>query len=894
MFERSLKTFLNNNDLSPAAAAELVTLLNRALTLGNRTAMGTIGQHLEPIRETLVPIGPDELPAPTEEPPPARYQDLGLLGVGGMGEVRRVLDRDLGRIMAMKLISTEAMRRPAAVARFVEEAQATAQLQHPGIVPVHEIGTLPDGRAYFTMKEVKGRDLSLVIAEVHAACSSNSWRPAPSGWTFRRLVNAFHRICQAVAFAHSKGVVHRDLKPANVMVGEHGEVLVVDWGLARVVGRAAPASSDPVITDRSRDGRDATQAGKVAGTPAYMPPEQARGELNALDERSDVYALGAILYELLSGRPPFEGTARAVIDQVLALSPRPLGEPTSGPTLDLLSFDDWAEEQPSLPLPVELIAACTKAMAREPERRYQTAADLASAILDWLDGARRRDMGLQVVATAELLAPRVSALLKEADQLRADAALMLQTVRPWEPEVAKAPGWAKLDEADRLQRRAELTEFEVEHTLKAALAHDPRLPEAHGALVVRYVKEHKAAEQARDEGGAQKAEAKIRLHTSSLPDGHVTKRHAATYLRGDGTLTLVTEPAGAEVLLYRYEVNNRRLVPVFQRSLGPTPLESIHLERGSYLCCIGQAGQAHTNYPVIVGRGDHWQGVRPGGKRPHAIVLPQRSDLGPHDRYVPAGWARSGGIDSSRLLPRRRLWVDGFIVQRFPVTNRDYLTFLNDLVLHDKIELALRCAPRERGGTQGELGQMIYGRDDDGMFVLRADADGDVWLPDFPVLMVNWECVTAYTRWLREGTGLPWRLPSELEWEKAARGVDGRTFPWGDTLDPSWCCIQQSHRGRRTPVVVDSFAVDESVYGVRGMGGNVRDWCSDLYSSDGTPTVDRIVAPLRVDNNLSHSRVDRGGSWGGPPGLARCAGRGQVQSGIRIANLGFRLIRSFP
>src|SRR5690606_17346235 len=113
--------------------------------------------------------------------------------------------------------------------RFVEEAQCSAQLQHPGIVPVHELGRLADGRLYFTMREIRGRTLTEVIAEVHEASGDGEWRPGPSGFTFRRLVDAFHRVCEAVAYAHHRGVIHRDLKPDNVMLGEHGEVLVVDW-----------------------------------------------------------------------------------------------------------------------------------------------------------------------------------------------------------------------------------------------------------------------------------------------------------------------------------------------------------------------------------------------------------------------------------------------------------------------------------------------------------------------------------------------------------------------------------------------------------------------------------------------------------------------------------------
>ena len=243
----------------------------------------------------------DALPSPPEETSDtpsieglSRYENLGPIGMGGMGEVHRVRDRRLGRRLALKTLHSSALSRPSLVARFFEEAQTTAQLQHPGIVPIHDLGTLPDGRLWFTMKEVTGQTFGEVIAEVHAV-SGTRWQPAASGWTLRRLVDALHQVCEAVGYAHSRGVVHRDLKPDNIMVGSHGEVLVLDWGLAKVLGRPDRAAEEgelaPVQTDRSRDSAHQTQVGEVAGTPAYMPPEQALGKVDQIDARSDVYAL---------------------------------------------------------------------------------------------------------------------------------------------------------------------------------------------------------------------------------------------------------------------------------------------------------------------------------------------------------------------------------------------------------------------------------------------------------------------------------------------------------------------------------------------------------------------------------------------------------------------------
>src|SRR6185369_4252060 len=191
------------------------------------------------------------------------------------------------------------------VQRFVEEAQIGGQLQHPGIVPVYELGLMADDRPYFTMKLVKGRTLAALLSQRKAPADNRG-----------RLLSIFESVCQTMAYAHSKGVLHRDLKPANVMVGAFGEVQVVDWGLAKVLSRggvadekrAKQSTMNTVIeTVRSGPGSSGSNSmiGSVMGTPAYMAPEQAQGEVDRLDERADVFSLGAILCEILTGRPPY-------------------------------------------------------------------------------------------------------------------------------------------------------------------------------------------------------------------------------------------------------------------------------------------------------------------------------------------------------------------------------------------------------------------------------------------------------------------------------------------------------------------------------------------------------------------------------------------------------------
>ena len=236
----------------------------------------------------------------------ASYQILGEIARGGMGVVLRGQDTDLGRDVALKVLSKELAEDEGALQRFIEEAQIGGQLQHPGIVPVYELGLMGDRRPYFTMKLVKGKTLAGLL----------SARSTPEE-DRARLLDVFESVCQTIAYAHSRGVIHRDLKPSNVMVGAFGEVQVVDWGLAKVLPRGGTADEERAQRDRSNltvldtvrsgSGSSHSVAGSVMGTPAYMPPEQATGNVEKLDERSDVFALGAILCEILTGLPPYAG-----------------------------------------------------------------------------------------------------------------------------------------------------------------------------------------------------------------------------------------------------------------------------------------------------------------------------------------------------------------------------------------------------------------------------------------------------------------------------------------------------------------------------------------------------------------------------------------------------------
>jgi tetratricopeptide (TPR) repeat protein len=235
---------------------------------------------------------------------PGRYDLVQEVGHGGIGVVYRGRDGLLGRELAVKVLQETYADKPEARRRLAEEARITGRLQHPGVVPVHDLGHLPDGRPYFAMKLVRGRTLAALLADRRDPAED---RP--------RLLAVFEQVCQAVAYAHSEGVVHRDLKPSNVMVGAFGEVQVMDWGFAKVLPGVGATERDvpgPIANGLGPGLAGTTHSGCLMGTPAYMPPEQARGEAARIDRRADVFALGAILCELLTGRPPYAGDADEV------------------------------------------------------------------------------------------------------------------------------------------------------------------------------------------------------------------------------------------------------------------------------------------------------------------------------------------------------------------------------------------------------------------------------------------------------------------------------------------------------------------------------------------------------------------------------------------------------
>jgi serine/threonine protein kinase/tetratricopeptide (TPR) repeat protein len=368
--------------LTPEDRADVEKLLQRKLRKhGGNTQLSLAELTSDVLRQSLADIGDAEVRrslvilsatqdgdaglATTDHVPQSydRYTLSRLHATGGIGRVWLARDSSLGRDVALKELHPERAGNPAMAARFLREARITGQLEHPGVVPIYEVGRRPEGQQpFYTMRFVRGRTLADAVANYQHRREEGKAGPLE----LRELLTAVVAVCNAVAFAHSRGVLHRDLKPQNVVLGDYGEAIVLDWGLARLTGQAEDGAALSEASSTAET--DGTLQGQVLGTPSYMAPEQAEGRLDLLGPATDVYGLGAILYEVLTGQAPFRGNdTSSVLRQVIH-------EPPPAPRS--LVPDT----------PRALAAVCLKALAKNPAERYARATDLAGEIQHWLAG----------------------------------------------------------------------------------------------------------------------------------------------------------------------------------------------------------------------------------------------------------------------------------------------------------------------------------------------------------------------------------------------------------------------------------------------------------------------------------------------------------------------------
>ena len=892
--------FLERGHLSPAKRDAIESLLHLQLA-----------EHQGDVEASLaaIPAGPaldrslravGHGPQPEDEPPSGddadtvsfsaeddKYRLQGELGRGGLGRVIQAQDRSLrDRIVAMKMVLSSG---PEVDRRFMEEALITAHLQHPNIVPVYELGRRATGERFYTMPVLTGKTLKQRIEEAFRALGEE--QDDDDAWGIRRLelLQAFLGLCQATAYAHAHGVVHRDIKPSNVMVGDFGETVLVDWGLAKVLPTpgedltipltqdevpaaqfdgAEPDRADRDLESRIRAlrnlGRDQTVEGTVAGTPAYMAPEQARGRVSEIDQSSDLYSLGAVLYEILTGKPPYAGMSYPSLFAEL-LSDAPSPNPAGDPSVSMV--------------PSDLAAICSRALAKDKKDRYPSVIELRSAVTRAIEGGKQRRWRQE---QAERLLHLCRPSLQEATRL---AQLLVAQLRAAE----QATG------ADRETARAQCQELRARY--------DESYTQAREHL-------HRALEQDLEYAPTRAAGAELFFGRFLIAEaGHDlpemvefrelalkfdVNQDYAERLQSRGTLRVEVLPP-RPVHLYRYEDHVFATVPVPYRSephpfsqVLPLILESgkglrtseefrwpepgvvsgrslpaapdsdaplgegpVDLPTGDYLILVSER---RLRRPVRIERGDS-AFVR--------IEIPTEDAIPPGFELIPGGEFIAGDPDLPDADERTVRKVDGFAMAIHPVTCGQYLEFLNDLASTDP-GLARSRAPRTEPS-----GRSFWLETTEGVWVLPRDESpwfATAWSSKLPVVNVHWRDAVAYADWRSDRDGRSYRLPTELEWEKAARGTDGRSWPWGShfTEIPEDGVLRIQANVKTAPredsaaatwelQPVDSFPIDESPYGIRGLGGNVADWCLSLSG---------------IANGLS-----RGGSWRSTSDEARSAAR---------------------
>ncbi len=360
-------------------------------------------------------------PSSPERPDDAgRYQIAGEIGHGGMGAVFKGRDPDLGRDLATKVLLEKWHADPDIGRRFIEEAQIGGQLQHPGIVPVYELGSFENGRPYFTMKLLKGRTLAALLGERGRVSAPSPPQPTPGADAtglasdLPRFLSIFEAVCQTVAYAHARGVIHRDLKPSNIMAGSYGEVQVLDWGLAKVLPQGGVADESPdrgeqpdlsvIRTVRTGSDADASRPGSFLGTPAYTAPEQANGEVESVDERADVFGLGSILCEILTGKPAYTGPSGEAIKR----------KAKRGETADALRRLEACGAD------AELTGLARDCLAVEPDERPRNAGEIVRRLTAYLAGVQERLRAAELARAAEAArAEEAQATAAAAEKARA-------------------------------------------------------------------------------------------------------------------------------------------------------------------------------------------------------------------------------------------------------------------------------------------------------------------------------------------------------------------------------------------------------------------------------------------------------------------------------------------
>ena len=773
--------------------------------------------------------------------PSNHYTQVRTIGLGGVGLVVGAHDPNLDRDVAVKMLRGENKNKLPDIERFIREARATANIEHPNVIPVHEMGVMDGVGVYFTMKKVKGDNFNTVIENL-----KKGDRAYCDKYTRLYLLEIFMNICNGVAFAHNKRIIHRDLKPHNILIGDYGEVLVMDWGLAKYLDSREEDKYRDIPSEkgntRFHGDTSMTTDGTISGTPNYMSPEQAEGRNLELDERSDIYSLGAILYQILTYFPPYGGED---VYKVLADVQRG-------------NFVHPGKKCPNLKIPLELEAVCLKAMALEKIKRYQSVQELIKDVRNYIEGfpvsahpysaiVKFRKLCLRHAAVSSTTAAAVFIVVAGFLLLKLIFFIQYQTIIT-AADKNRAVGNSELHNATQTYKELdalaskrvvrEESEAEIELSKKVN-AFYINAENKYETAVVLYISVPKAYVQTSPvrEGvvdimfnrlrysilvqnyeRAEKWISLIRMWTGRnfeklSPENRNTVLGFVDIVRGDGLMRISTRPSGAAVTLWKLvDKGDGIRSEVEPRELGSSPVNEFMISKGSYLLKIKYGNRPEVAYAADITHGEkEYPDVYIPGSMPAGMV------------YVPAGDFFIGG-DNSRYYRSHEIFVPGFFIKKYEVTFGEYLEFWKDL--------------KTKKEKEKHISKIIFDASERA-FADAWDSEGKLINPlreNLPAVGILHESAVAYCDWLSRKTGKQFMLPTAEQWEKAARGVDGRNFPWGDGFNAKYANINENTEARKKFgyfAPPGSFPKDLSVYGLFDMGGNVREMTSSRFIDGG-------------------------------------------------------------